>query len=272
MYSFGLTDRQGLLLFFTRVFCFMFLLTFSFETFVPLWELLFPLEFSSFVFMFIFLLLLIFNLISLTLNGYTITTTLSLNLFLGTTYWGARVLLLIFFKSRSFSSLLPLGSPLPLRPFLCVIELVSIFARPVTLCFRLLANMCAGHVILGLIFKANWGIWLLGLPLITLEVLVAFIQAFVFSMLTSVYFQEAVRHWGSSLEKTQLWRSWELSFIREKFFWIEFATLNSFRVQKCFAYKILTFVDSYTLVRKIDCYSNRKYLKPSLKRIKSLEL
>ncbi len=194
MCSLKLISRQGLFFFLTRLFCLMFLFTFSLEVLIPLWELLFPLEFSSFVFIFIFGLLLIFNFISLTLSRYTLTTTLSFNLFLGFTYWVARILLFIFFKPHSFSSLLPLGSPLLLRPFLCIIEFVSISARPITLCFRLLANMCAGHVILGLIFKANWGIWLLGLPLMALEVLVAFIQAFVFSILISVYFQEAVRH------------------------------------------------------------------------------
>lgn len=194
MYSLRLVNRQGLFLLFTRIFCLIFLLTFSLEALIPSWELLFPLEFSSFTFMFMFRLLLMLNLISITLNRYTVTTTLSFNLFLGSTYWVARILLLILFKPYSFSSFLPLGSPLLLRPFLCIIEFVSISARPITLCFRLLANICAGHVILGLIFKANWGMWLLGLPLMALEVLVAFIQAFVFSMLTSVYFQEAVRH------------------------------------------------------------------------------
>nr|YP_009346449.1 ATP synthase F0 subunit 6 [Xiphinema rivesi]AOT84259.1 ATP synthase F0 subunit 6 [Xiphinema rivesi] len=194
MCSFKLTSSQSLFLFFTSMFCLLFLFTFSFEALIPMGELLFPMEFSSFVFLFVFVLLLMFNLISLTLSSYTVTTTLSFNLFLGFTYWTASILLFTSFKPHSFSSLLPLGSPLLLSPFLCMIELVSISARPVTLCFRLLANMCAGHVILGLIFKANWGMWLLGLPLMTLEILVAFIQAFVFSMLISVYFQEAVSH------------------------------------------------------------------------------
>nr|YP_025911.1 ATP synthase F0 subunit 6 [Xiphinema americanum]AAQ75775.1 ATP synthase F0 subunit 6 [Xiphinema americanum] len=194
MCSFYPVSSQSLFILFTSMFCLVFLFAFSMEAFIPLWELLFPLEFSSFVFMFMFGLLLMFNLISLTLGSYTITTTLSFNLFFSFMYWVASILLFIFLKPYSLSSLLPLGSPMLLSPFLCMIELVSISARPITLCFRLLANMCAGHVILGLVFKANWGVWLLGMPLMLLEVLVAFIQAFVFSMLISVYFQEAVSH------------------------------------------------------------------------------
>ena len=89
------------------------------------------------------------------------------------------------------------GVPLPLKPFLALIELLGTVIKPFSLMIRLYANMLAGHVVLmsiiGLmfIFKSWIGSslsFVLAFFLSILEILVAFLQAYIFTMLTSLYF------------------------------------------------------------------------------------
>jgi F-type H+-transporting ATPase subunit a len=98
-------------------------------------------------------------------------------------------------------SFYPPGVVWPLAIFVMLLELISHFIRPLTLSVRLFANMFAGHVILGifsiftvLLFQAPGIIKLMGvLPvamqivMYAFELFVAFIQAYVFAILTSVY-------------------------------------------------------------------------------------
>jgi F-type H+-transporting ATPase subunit a len=79
--------------------------------------------------------------------------------------------------------------------FMVVIEIISVVARPITLAVRLFANMTAGHMVilifLGLMFMGGlWVGWLpfaMTVPIYLLEVFVAFMQAYVFVMLTCVF-------------------------------------------------------------------------------------
>jgi F-type H+-transporting ATPase subunit a len=93
------------------------------------------------------------------------------------------------------------GVPVLIRPVLAIIELIGLFVKPFSLMIRLYANMLAGHVvimsILGLIFI--FGSWFASVPftfltlfLSVLELLVAALQAYIFTMLTSLYFGAAV--------------------------------------------------------------------------------
>ena len=99
----------------------------------------------------------------------------------------------------------PSGVPVWLLPILVPIEVISFVARPVSLSVRLFANMLAGHIALqifagfvGTLLAA--GLWkvLFPLPLAlstaltALEILVAFLQAYVFAVLTCVYLSDAV--------------------------------------------------------------------------------
>jgi F-type H+-transporting ATPase subunit a len=103
-------------------------------------------------------------------------------------------------------SFYPKGVPAPLAVFVMILELISHFIRPLTLSVRLFANMFAGHVILGIfsiftimLFEAS-GVARIAavLPLAmqivmyAFEVFVAFIQAYVFAILTTVYISGAV--------------------------------------------------------------------------------
>lgn len=161
---------------------------------VGLLGLLFPgLYTSSLVFFGVFVLLFSFNIISLICYRYPVTTTLSFNLLMAFTFWWSTILLLLI-KVKSSSRFLPLGSPWYLVPFLRIVEAVSLVVRPVTLCFRLLANMRAGHIMLGLMCKLPFGTWVLGGLFGVLELMVSIVQAFVFTMLVRVYYIEALTH------------------------------------------------------------------------------
>lgn len=99
---------------------------------------------------------------------------------------------------KSIAHLLPDGAPDWLNPFLVLIETSRIVARPVTLSFRLAANMSAGHIVLSLIgiyCAAAWFTSLSGLIIlittilgyILFEVAICLIQAYIFCLLLSLY-------------------------------------------------------------------------------------
>ncbi|MEQ8920848.1 MAG: F0F1 ATP synthase subunit A [Roseovarius sp.] len=98
------------------------------------------------------------------------------------------------------------AAPLPLRPILALIEVISYFVRPVSHSIRLAGNLMAGHAVIK-VFAAfapmiliSAGIGLVVTPLsivaitaiYALEMLVAFIQAYVFTILTCVYLKDAL--------------------------------------------------------------------------------
>ena len=90
------------------------------------------------------------------------------------------------------------SAPLPLRPVLALIEIISYFVRPVSHSIRLAGNMMAGHAVIKVFagFAAIAAIAPLSIVAITamygLEVLVSFIQAYVFTILTCVYLKDAL--------------------------------------------------------------------------------
>jgi F-type H+-transporting ATPase subunit a len=91
------------------------------------------------------------------------------------------------------------SAPLPLRPILAIIELISYFVRPVSHSIRLAGNVMAGHAVIK-VFAGFAGVLGVGAiaPVVAitavygLEVLVAFIQAYVFTILTCVYLRDAL--------------------------------------------------------------------------------
>ena len=90
------------------------------------------------------------------------------------------------------------SAPLPLRPVLAVIEIISYFVRPVSHSIRLAGNMMAGHAVIKVFagFAAVLAVAPLSILAVTaiygLEVLVSFIQAYVFTILTCVYLKDAL--------------------------------------------------------------------------------
>jgi F-type H+-transporting ATPase subunit a len=110
-----------------------------------------------------------------------------------------------------FDTIWPTHVPLGLRWLVGIIELVSIFLlRPFTLAVRLFANMVAGHLMLtlllgsGVIFLTSWseigakalvGIpwFVLGIAIYLFEIVVAVLQAYIFTLLSAVYIQSSVQ-------------------------------------------------------------------------------
>lgn len=100
----------------------------------------------------------------------------------------------------------PSGVPLFVMPLLIPIEIISYFARPLTLAFRLFANMLAGHIMLKLLVSfaalmagagalgiiGSAATLLLAVAITALEFLVAGLQAYVFAILTCVYLSDAL--------------------------------------------------------------------------------
>ena len=94
----------------------------------------------------------------------------------------------------------PSGIPAPLVPLLVVIEVISYLTRPVSLSVRLFANMMAGHTMLkvfagfvvGLGVLGGWAPLAFMVAFTGLEVLVAFLQAYVFAILTCIYLNDAL--------------------------------------------------------------------------------
>ncbi|HUP01864.1 MAG TPA: F0F1 ATP synthase subunit A [Gemmatimonadota bacterium] len=99
---------------------------------------------------------------------------------------------------RYAKSLVPEGLPIYLAPIMIPIEIIGHFAKPFALMIRLFANMTAGHVVIlsliGLIFVLRtWFVAPISvgfaLFIYLLEILIAFIQAYIFAVLTAVFIQ-----------------------------------------------------------------------------------
>ena len=90
------------------------------------------------------------------------------------------------------------AAPLPLRPILALIEIISYFVRPVSHSIRLAGNMMAGHAVIK-VFAGFAAVTLIApvsvlaiTAIYALEILVSFIQAYVFAILTCVYLKDAL--------------------------------------------------------------------------------
>lgn len=107
--------------------------------------------------------------------------------------------------SHFFGLFVPSGVPAWLLPFMMLIEVVSFMSRPISLSLRLFGNMLAGHIALKVfggfvVALSGAGIYaviaplplLLAVALTALEFLVAFLQAYVFAILTCVYLNDAL--------------------------------------------------------------------------------
>lgn len=104
------------------------------------------------------------------------------------------------------STLFPPGVPAPIYVLVTPIEFVSVFiVRPLTLAVRLAANMIAGHLILTIFFLGTWYLqfrlqtavfaaasFSLGTALVGFEMLVAVLQAYIFTILTAVYISGSI--------------------------------------------------------------------------------
>jgi F-type H+-transporting ATPase subunit a len=161
----------------------------------------FPLVFS------IFMLLAVSNIVGIIPYAFTIsshiivTAALALLVFFTVLVYG-------FYKNglKFFKLFVPSGVPIAIMPLVVPIEIISFLSRPISHSVRLFANMLAGHItlkvfasfvtMLGAMGIAGWvgAVLPLGLTvaLTALELLVAFLQAYVFTILTVIYINDAI--------------------------------------------------------------------------------
>jgi F-type H+-transporting ATPase subunit a len=129
-----------------------------------------------------------------TTSHIIVTFAMAIVVFIGVTLLG--------FVKHGFHFLkffVPSGVPVAMIPLMVLIELISYLARPVTLSLRLFANMLSGHTLLKVFggFVVPLGIagiapLALTVALYGLELIVAFLQAYVFTILTCLYINDAL--------------------------------------------------------------------------------
>nr|APC60651.1 ATP synthase F0 subunit 6 [Phyllomys mantiqueirensis] len=142
------------------------------------------------------------NLLGLLPHSFTPTTQLSMNLAMAIPLWAGAVILGFRHKTKaSLAHFLPQGTPITLIPMLVIIETISLFIQPMALAVRLTANITAGHLLMHLIGGATSALFSISPPaalttfiilflLTILEFAVALIQAYVFTLLVSLYLHD----------------------------------------------------------------------------------
>jgi len=155
----------------------------------------FPLIATLFVF------ILFCNLLGLIPGTYTVTSQIVVTGAFALAVYGLSLALGFAMHGVKFLGILvPPGTPGWLLPLMVPIELISQLARPISLAVRLFANMTAGHTILGVLFGLALGGGLLigwlpfafTIAMNGLEVGIAFIQAYIFTILSCVYLGDAI--------------------------------------------------------------------------------
>lgn len=161
----------------------------------------FPLIYVLFIF------ILVSNLIGMVPYSFSTTSHFILTFFISfTVVIGSTILGLQTYMFKFFSILVPSGCPLPLLPLLVLIEFISYLARNVSLGLRLAANILSGHMLLNIlsgfvynIMKSGFLYFFISLiPLAfimafsALEIGISFIQAQVFSVLSSSYIKDGI--------------------------------------------------------------------------------
>lgn len=163
-------------------------------------------RFFPFVFT-LFMFILFGNMLGLFPYAFTYTSHISLTFTLALMVFVLITTVSIALHGKKFLGyFFPEGAPIWLAPIIIPVEIVSYLSRPISLSIRLFANMVAGHVMLKVF--ATFVVMLAGLgaigpfvsvmplainvALVGFEVLVAFLQAYVFAILTCIYLHDAV--------------------------------------------------------------------------------
>nr|YP_009987548.1 ATP synthase F0 subunit 6 [Ishiharodelphax matsuyamensis]QBZ38021.1 ATP synthase F0 subunit 6 [Ishiharodelphax matsuyamensis] len=143
-----------------------------------------------------FMFILTLNILGLTPYVFTPSSHLSVSLALGLPMW---ISLMTYswsnFTNLMFAHLLPLSTPTLISPFMILVESISNLIRPISLSVRLTANMIAGHLLLTLLGNINsvksiWMILIIQMIMLMFEMAVAIIQAYVFTILMTMYSSE----------------------------------------------------------------------------------
>ena len=155
----------------------------------------FPFIFTLFMFV------LFANMVGMLPYSFTVTSHIIVTFVLAAiVFIGVTILGFVKHGFKYLELFVPKGVPIILLPLIVIIEIISYWSRPVSLSVRLFANMMAGHTMLKVFggFVISLGIlggWLplgFSVALTGLEILVAFLQAYVFAILTCIYLNDAL--------------------------------------------------------------------------------
>lgn len=148
----------------------------------------------------LFLFVLMGNMLGMLPYGFTytshiiVTFAMAFLIFIGVTVIG-----LVKHGLHFFHFFLPPGTPLLMAPLAVPIEIISYLSRPVSLSVRLFANMLAGHTLMKVFAGFIVSLGVFGIvpfaaifALTGLELLIAFLQAYVFTVLASLYLRDAL--------------------------------------------------------------------------------
>ena len=148
----------------------------------------------------IFMFILMGNLIGMIPYNFTFTSHIIVTFGLAMIAFGVATLVgFIRHGLHYFSLFVPKGAPIYMLPLIVPIEILSYLSRPISLSVRLFANMMAGHTMLKVFagFTVILGIFgiaplAVNILLTAFEILVAILQAYVFTILTCIYLQDAI--------------------------------------------------------------------------------
>ena len=155
----------------------------------------FPFIFSLFMF------ILFANLIGLIPYAFTFTSHIAVTFAMAiVVFIGVTFIAIARHGLHFFSFFLPKGVPIVMAPVLVPIEVLSYLSRPISLSIRLFANMMAGHTmmkvfagfVIPLGILGGWAPLTVDVALTAFEFLVAFLQAYVFTVLTCLYLNDAI--------------------------------------------------------------------------------
>ena len=156
-------------------------------------------QFFPFI-MSLFLFVLFGNLFGLLPYSFTFTSHIIVTFALAAfVFMGVTLVGIAKHKLHFFSFFVPKGVPTALLPLMVPIEIISYLSRPVSLSIRLFANMMAGHTMMKVFagFIVSLGVFgvaplFVDVALTAFEVLVAFLQAYVFTVLACLYLNDAI--------------------------------------------------------------------------------
>jgi len=154
----------------------------------------FPFVFTLFMF------ILFANVLGLIPYSFTTTSHIIVTFAIaGVIFIGVTILGIVRHGAKFFSLFLPPGVPIALAPLLVPIELISYLSRPISLSVRLAANMMAGHTMIKVFAGFVVALGVFGIApfifivlLFALETIIAFLQAYVFAVLTCLYINDAI--------------------------------------------------------------------------------
>lgn len=159
------------------------------------------------VLFYLFMTLLAANVVGMVPFSFTITSSFVVTFFLALAHFiGLNIVASVKHGWRIMDLFLPSGSPIMIVPFLILIEFVSYVARVFSLSIRLFANMMSGHALLKILIGFSWALitsgsvmvalglfpWVIVTGIMFLELLIAFLQAYVFTILITLYINDVL--------------------------------------------------------------------------------